>query len=807
MKSTKAPIGSIQSVNQGNQRVPVPYQSVASSNTPNFMGKTVLNTVYPIQSQIPNQNPNVNMNSQVNSQILQNTVVSRMSNAPNRLDPSQMQKNGSNAQQSGLVGQSKFTKTIIKDGKQITNIDLNDEADENVGQSLTKKNLTLLNNPTIQSVHVSNQQSKMGSTLQSQNPNLPTLSQQIKSSAGRSVNPNVYPQQQSIHNTAIPQKQSIHNTSIPQKPSIHNTAIPQKPSVYNTAIPQKPSIHNTAIPQKQSIHNTAIPQKQSIYNTAIPQKQSIQNPNLNLQSQKQSINNPSVYQSSHPQNPSVYSQNMSQFPQNQSVHPQNMSQFPQNQSVHSQNMSQFPQNQSVHSQNISQFPQNPSVHSNANQNLPSQSHQSKQQSIVQQSHQSHLNQTNVSGKESQNLNINSQMNRKSVNEPNKSTQSKLKRKSTLKASRNKSPPQVIRTADGKIKRTNSDTSGNSYYVTTDEEAIVSDSYICSHLDDYLNKEIVNKISKDTKPENAVKGNGYRYYGQLTKAGRNQNGKTKINQDTPLVHLNVGDVKGFNLFGVLDGHGSQGHFVSQFCRDYFIRVMNKYAESCKKSKLTTPEAIYNELKRTKFAYIIDAFNKADIHMEQQKFDYKFSGTTCNIVFQFNKHLVCASVGDSRGILIYDKGDKKNEGIFPLSTDHKPDLPGEIDRIKSHGGVVEQIVDNEGNKVGPQRVWKAGLNYPGLAMSRSLGDFEAKEAGVISTPQITEYTISHLSKYMIICSDGVWEFIQNEQVRDLGNAFIIKNDVGGFCTELVKFAMHSWEQFDIIRDDITVVCVYF
>ena len=94
-----------------------------------------------------------------------------------------------------------------------------------------------------------------------------------------------------------------------------------------------------------------------------------------------------------------------------------------------------------------------------------------------------------------------------------------------------------------------------------------------------------------------------------------------------------------------------------------------------------------------------------------------------------------------------------------------------------------------------------------MSRSLGDFEAKEAGVISSPQITEYTISHLSKYMIICSDGVWEFIQNEQVRDLGNAFIIKNDVGGFCTELVKFAMHSWEQFDIIRDDITVVCVYF
>ena len=259
---------------------------------------------------------------------------------------------------------------------------------------------------------------------------------------------------------------------------------------------------------------------------------------------------------------------------------------------------------------------------------------------------------------------------------------------------------------------------------------------------------------------------------------------------------------------MDGHGTHGHFVSQFCRDYFIRIMTKYAESCKKSKLTTPEMIYNELKRTNFAYIIDAFNKADAHMAQQKqFDYNFSGTTCNIVFQFNKNLVCASVGDSRGMLVFDEGDKKNNGIFPLSKDHKPDLPGEIDRIKSKGGVVEPITDSEGNKVGPQRVWKGGCNYPGLAMSRSLGDFQAKEAGVISTPEITEYTINRNAKYMIICSDGVWEFISNEQVRDMGNAFLMKNDVGGFCTELVKFAVHSWEQFDIIRDDITVVCVFF
>ena len=94
-----------------------------------------------------------------------------------------------------------------------------------------------------------------------------------------------------------------------------------------------------------------------------------------------------------------------------------------------------------------------------------------------------------------------------------------------------------------------------------------------------------------------------------------------------------------------------------------------------------------------------------------------------------------------------------------------------------------------------------------MSRSLGDFQAKQCGVVPTPQIVEYTINKNTRYLVICSDGVWEFIQNEQVRDLGNIYFNKNNVGGFCTELIKFAIYSWEQFDIIRDDITVVCVYF
>jgi hypothetical protein len=41
---------------------------------------------------------------------------------------------------------------------------------------------------------------------------------------------------------------------------------------------------------------------------------------------------------------------------------------------------------------------------------------------------------------------------------------------------------------------------------------------------------------------------------------------------------------------------------------------------------------------------------------------------------------------------------------------------------------------GQNSGPNRVWQKGCEYPGLAMSRSIGDFVAKEVGVTAEPDI-------------------------------------------------------------------------
>ena len=305
--------------------------------------------------------------------------------------------------------------------------------------------------------------------------------------------------------------------------------------------------------------------------------------------------------------------------------------------------------------------------------------------------------------------------------------------------------------------------------------------------------------------------GFKCCSQLTKAGLDGNGQEKTDQDTPMLYLSVADIEGFNIFGVLDGHGNYGHFVSQFCRDYFMNKMKEYAESIMYiTQSISAEDVYLNLKQNNYSYIVELFMNIDNELSAQSdiFDCNMSGTTCNLIFQFNTHLVCFNVGDSRSILIEESSDNTNQIIRALSIDHKPDLPEELMRIKENGGMVDQIQDLYGNKLGPNRVFKEGCVYPGLAMSRSLGDFQAKECGVIPTPEIIEYEINPNTKYFVVCSDGVWEFLTNENVRDIGNKYYYNNnDVVGFCNELVNIAVNVWGEREKARDDITAVAVFF
>ena len=94
-----------------------------------------------------------------------------------------------------------------------------------------------------------------------------------------------------------------------------------------------------------------------------------------------------------------------------------------------------------------------------------------------------------------------------------------------------------------------------------------------------------------------------------------------------------------------------------------------------------------------------------------------------------------------------------------------------------------------------------------MSRSIGDLKGKTVGVIPDPGIMEYDLNKSTKFIIICSDGVWEFLNNETVMNIGKKFYLENQVKSFCQEVVSEAFNAWEKNDSIVDDITAVAVFF
>ena len=285
---------------------------------------------------------------------------------------------------------------------------------------------------------------------------------------------------------------------------------------------------------------------------------------------------------------------------------------------------------------------------------------------------------------------------------------------------------------------------------------------------------------------------------ITQAGKERTGHRKKNQDNYIIEKNLNNILGFNLFAILDGHGDNGHLVSQLASKYIIKKFSKITND-----YNDTEKIYNFLKNKDFQKIIDIFLEIDKEIiEQKKFDISLSGTTCVLVIQLNEHLICANIGDSRAILIYDENK-----IFELSHDSKPNVPEEKKRINLMGGVVEQVEDENGEKTGPYRVYIKDKEQPGLAMSRSFGDKKAKSCGVIPYPDIIEYNLNNDSKYMVLCSDGVWEFISNEEVMEIGNKYYNQNNMTEFCNELLKKSTEIWENEETYIDDITIVTVFF
>lgn len=72
-----------------------------------------------------------------------------------------------------------------------------------------------------------------------------------------------------------------------------------------------------------------------------------------------------------------------------------------------------------------------------------------------------------------------------------------------------------------------------------------------------------------------------------------------------------------------------------------------------------------------------------------------------------------------------------------------------------------------------MWLANAELPGLAMTRCFGDTIGMIAGVISEPEILEFKLQSEDHFILVGSDGFFEYFSDEDVDVLS-----KKDMHGF-----------------------------
>lgn len=304
---------------------------------------------------------------------------------------------------------------------------------------------------------------------------------------------------------------------------------------------------------------------------------------------------------------------------------------------------------------------------------------------------------------------------------------------------------------------------------------------------------------------------------------------KENQDCLVALVPWGPGSAFNLFGALDGHGRNGHqcaiFVAQKVVAYLAKTLVEDAQGHAIAVTLHKAVLYAERKLEAYTSIVD---------------FQLSGSTGVFVLVRGATLFCANVGDSRAVVGREKeafsrstrrshaagvvplpdspppqknGEKKwkTQSIprsacyfpVPISVDQKPSRPDEKKRLLAAGARVDAW---EGMDVGEERVWLPEARTPGLAVSRSFGDLLVKSYGVNCTPEVYSLELCEDDRFMVMASDGVFEFISSQEVVDVVGRWRDRGSAQEAAEELVKLSLERWIEDDSVIDDISCVVVF-
>lgn len=191
-----------------------------------------------------------------------------------------------------------------------------------------------------------------------------------------------------------------------------------------------------------------------------------------------------------------------------------------------------------------------------------------------------------------------------------------------------------------------------------------------------------------------------------------------------------------LLGVFDGHGMGGEKTSQHALEQVPKLLAKKLAALAGDDLTKLPDQQDAIKA--------ALTEVYLEVDQTDPTKGNAGCTATVVLQLGPKLYIANAGDSLSFVgVYfgrmnsvDDGDAKQppkqdkvEIVYKTRED-KPDLPDERARIVASGGFVNIPSDSEVDVPRAYHVDQDGRMLWGLAMSRSLGDWNVQ--GVIAEP---------------------------------------------------------------------------
>jgi serine/threonine protein phosphatase PrpC len=180
-----------------------------------------------------------------------------------------------------------------------------------------------------------------------------------------------------------------------------------------------------------------------------------------------------------------------------------------------------------------------------------------------------------------------------------------------------------------------------------------------------------------------------------------------------------------IVAVFDGH--EGEIVARTCRDTIMGIIRDEANMRLDHVLQyVQERVMNTM-----------------------INYPLQGTTATVVRILSQNEIeIANVGDTSSILCCDE----NNNTIELSRDHLGRDVEERKRIERAGGYVNEEGRVEGR----------------LMITRALGDLWGRHVGISSIPFYQVFTTNSNWEFLIVASDGVWDYVSFEMAKEIVRA---------------------------------------